>query len=760
MLRPKRKKQVKVVKVKPIKKTAIDIMGGSNTEPPKMQDSSKIKVKAKPIKQNKTTTPKVASIPKADTSIHIAPSITGSYAIHKESTKRQPKQQVTKEEKKRIVLERMIADREAAGITIPTGLKQRAMSDNMTELQAVSKELQRSKYSISKKKAKDTKKTKATDTATQTVTDQSASKPKKKGMTKRQEDIWKKTNDRIRIIESYGYKIPQSIKDEVRPVNADYSRVKDVFKMLGGNLKTGTIDDNKNLYVKIGKENEFLRNVGLQELDIESLPKTEKELAKISRKSSPEYMKVIKGDTDIHTRIESVTELETVVNDILSEKTNINIAKKNVARVSELKPENIKQLEIDKKLKKAKLDFGMDVDTKSVADDLVATFLTRFGTGKRDVQIKDIYRRLLTGESVGYQLSTEGLRIKLNKLVFNKENKSDTRSLNKWVKDNVNNDVTALQKDLEETGDLSESEIQDRLKEYAEQRKAYYEDKIAQAKSEMIDYVRGKMIRALSDIQSKEGRIDPHTSLQVELNKLIGGFVETSDENINNAMDKIKSRYDFTDDQLYYIEQGMREKIGNKNFMTRADLETLATQAAYERGYYSGSLKKVEKLMIDRFTDQERLLQWRDSQIAKYNAIQGLRVHNFITVTEDRLAGHPSWEQCKDLFYATLYDALLNAFNLGFTPDEVMTILAKRSPEYKDELYKPEYGEKWMLSLFYDLKYTGDFSSVISVLKMETGWESDDFAIAYRTGVIKENPATTKEKKTSIYKKNWKLGVS
>ena len=747
MLRPKRKKQVKVVKVKPIKKTAIDIMGGSNTEPPRLQDSSRIKVKAKPIKQNKTATPKVASIPKADASIHIAPSTTGSSAIHKEPTKRQPKQQVSKEEKKRIVLERMIADRESAGITIPVELKQRAMSDNMTELQAVSKELQ-SKYRVRKKKSK----------ATDTATDAEQSKPKRQGMTKKQEDIWKKTNDRIRIIESYGYKIPQSIKDEVRPVNADYSRVKDVFKMLGGNLKTGTIDDNKNLYVKIGKENEFLRNVGIQELDIESLPKTEKELAKISRKSSPEYMKVIKGDTDIHTRIESVTELETVVNDILSE--NVSIAKKNVARVSELTPENIKQLEIDKKLKKAKIDFGMDVDTRSVADDLVATFLTRFGTGKRDVQIKDIYRRLLTGESVGYQLSTEGLRIKLNKLVFNKENKSDTRSLNKWVKDNVNNDVTALQKDLEETGDLSESEIQDRLKEYAEQRKVYYEDKIAQTKSEMIDYVRGKMIRALSDIQSKEGRIDPHTSLQVEFNKLIGGFVETSDENINKAMDKIKSRYDFTDDQLYYIEQGLREKIGNKNFMTRADLETLATQAAYERGYYSGSSKKVEKLLIDSFTDQERLLQWRDSQIAKYNAIQGLRVHNFITITEDRLAGHPSWEQCKDLFYATLYDALLNAFNLGMTPDEILTILSKRSPEYKDQLYIPEYGEKWMLSLFYDLKYNGDFNSVISALKMETGWDNPTYAVAYRTGVIKENPATTKEKKSSIYKKNWKLGVS
>ena len=155
MLRPKRKKQVKVVKVKPIKKTAIDIMGGSNTEPPKMQDTSRIKVKAKPIKQNKTATPKVASIPKSDTSIHIAPPTTGSSATYKEPTKRQPKQQVTKEEKKRIVLERMIADREAAGITIPTDLKQRAMSDNMTELQAVSKELQ-SKYRVRKKNSKAT----------------------------------------------------------------------------------------------------------------------------------------------------------------------------------------------------------------------------------------------------------------------------------------------------------------------------------------------------------------------------------------------------------------------------------------------------------------------------------------------------------------------------------------------------------------------------------------------------------------------------
>lgn len=731
MLRPKRKKQVKVVKVKPIKKTAIDIMGGSNTEPPKLQDSGRIKVKAKPIKQNKSATPKVATIPKSDTSIHIAPSSTGGSEIHKEPTKRQSKVQVSKEEKKRIVLERMIADRESAGIVIPTELKQRAMSDNMTELQSVSKELQ-SKYRVRNKK--------------------STPNSKEQGMTKAQEDIWKKTNARIRIIESYGYKIPQSIKDEVRPVNADYSRVKEVFKMLGGNLKTGTIDNNNNLYVKVGKENEFLMNVGLQELDIESLPRTYKELSKISRKSSPDYMKVIKGDTDVHTRIESVRELETVVNDILSE--NVSIAKKNMARASELTPENIAQLEINKQMKKMKIGNGIDVDTRSVADDLVATFLFRFGIGKKDVQIKDIYRRLLTGESVGYQLSTEGIRTKLNKLLFNKDNKFDTRTLNKGIKADVNNDVAMLKKELEETGDLTETEIQDRLKEYTEQRTLYYENKIAQTKNEMINYVREKMIKVLSDIQSKEGRIDPHTSLQVEFNKLIAGLVETSDENINKAMDKIKSRYEFTDDQLYYIEQGLREKIGNKRFMTRADLETLATQAAYERGYYSDSVKKVEKLMIDGFTDQERLLQWRDSQIAKYSALQGLRVHNFITITEDRLAGHPSWEQCKDLFYATLYDALLNAFNLGFTPDEIMTILSKRSPEYKDQLYIPEYGEKWIIALFSDLKYDGDINSVISALKMETGWDNSTFAVAYRTGVIKENPATTKEKNSSIYKKN------
>lgn len=733
-INPKKVRQQKVVKVTPVKNSGLNAMGGSHTEPPKLQDNSKIKVKVTPIRQSKTATPKIASIPKSDTSLHIAPPSTGGAEIHKEPTKRQSKVQVSKEEKKRIVLERMIADRESAGIVIPTELKQRAMSDNMSELQSVSKELQ-SKYRVRNKK--------------------STPSSKEQGMTKRQEDIWKKTNARIRIIESYGYKIPQSIKDEVRPVNADYSRVKEVFKMLGGNLKTGVIDNNNNLYVKVGKENEFLMNVGLQELDIESLPKTYKELSKISRKSSPEYMKVIKGDSDIHTRIESIKELETVVNDILSE--NVSIAKKNKARAANLSEAT--QLEIVRQLKRDNLDFGIEIDTKSVADDLVNTFLTRFGIGKKDVQIKDIYRRLHTGESVGYQLSTEGIKTKLNKMLFNRDNKFDKRSIDKGIKADVKNDVSRLQKELEETGDLTETEIQDRLKEYAEQRKAYYEDKVAQGKAEMIDYVRDKMVKVLSDIQSIEGRIDPHTSLQLELNKLIGGFIETNDENINKAMNKIKSRYDFSEDQLYYIEQGLREKIGNKRFMTRADLETLATQTAYERGFYSGAEKKVEKLFIDRFTDQERLLEWKDSQIAKYNSIQGLRVNNFITTTEDRLSGHPSWEQCKDLFYATLYDALLNAFNLGFKPDEIITILNKRTPEYKDQLYIPEYGEHWMISLFYDLKYTGDINSVISALKMETGWTNQGFAIAYATGVIKSNPATSKEKKSSKYKGNWKLGI-
>lgn len=746
MLRPKRKKQVKVVKVKPIKKTALDIMGGSNTEPPKMQDSSKIKVKAKPIKQNKTATPKVASIPKADTSIHITPPSIGGSEIHKEPTKRQPKQHASKEEKKRIVLERMIADREAAGVIIPTELKQRAMSDNMTELQAVSNELQR-KYRVRNRKPK------VTDTATQaTDTDQSIPKSKRQGMTKRQEDIWKRTNDRIRIIESYGYKIPQSIKDEVRPVNADYSRVKDVFKMLGGNLKTGTIDDNKNLYVKIDKENEFLRNVGLQELDIESLPKTEKELAKISRKSSPEYMKVIKGDTDIHTRIESVTELETVVNDILSE--NVSIAKKNMARASELTPENISQLEINKQMKKAKFVDGIDVDTKTVADDLVATFLFRFGVGKKDVQVKDIFRRLKENESVGYQLSTPALKASLNKLLFNKEKKLDKRSIDKGIKEDVKNDVSTLQRELEETGGLTEAEIQDRLKEYAEQRTLYYENKVLQGKNEMVNYVREKMIKVLSDIQSIEGRIDPHTSLQVELNKLIGGFVETSDENIDKVMNKVKSRYDFSNDQLYYIEQDLRDKIGNKRFMTRADLETLATQAAYDKGYFSKKAEDVQNLLIERFTDQELLKNWSNIQVEKYKSIKELRVTTFIDTVEDRLSGHPSWEQCKDLFYTELYDALLNAFdNLHMEVEEIETILNKRKPDYKDQLYIPEYGERWIISLFSELRYDGDVSSVIAALKADTGWTGADYRRAYWTGRIKENTATSTEKKKSEYKK-------
>lgn len=744
MLKPKKKKQTKVVKVKPVKNSALNVMGGSNIEPPKLDNNSRIKIKVKPIKQNKTETPKIASTPKTDSSTHIAPPTTGGSATNKVPDKKQTKQQISKEEKKRIVLERMIADREAKGIVIPDTIKQRAMSDNMTELQAVSKELQ-SKYRVRNKKPR------ATDKAIQTD-DTEQSKPKKQGMTKRQEDIWKKTNARIKIIESYGYKIPQVIKDEVRPVNADYSRVKEVFKMLGGNLNTGVIDDNNNLFVKVGKENEFLMNVGLQELDIETLPNTYKELSKISRKNSPEYMKVIKGDTDIHTRIESIKELETVVNDILSE--NVSIAKKNVARPSDLTTENISQLEINKQLKKNKMGEGIDVDTKSVADDLVATFLFRFGVGKKDVQVKDIFKRLKENESVGYQLSTRGIEATLNKLYLNKGNKMDKRRINKIINEGVKNDVEVLRKELEEIGGLSNSEIEDKLKEYAEQRTLYYETRLANTKSEMIEYIRSKMIKVLSDIQNIEGRIDPHTSLQVELNKLIAGFVETNDENINKAMNKIKSRYNFTEDQLYYIEKELRNKIGNKSFMTRADLETLATQSAYEKGYFSKGAENVQNLLIERFTDQELLKNWSDIQLKKYKSVKELKVATFIDTVEDRLGGHPSWEQCKDLFYATLYDALLNAFdNLHIKVEEIEEILNKRKPDYRDQLYIPEYGERWIIGLFNDLKYVGDISSVISALKADTGWTGEDYRRAYWTGRIKENTATTTEKKKSEYKK-------
>ena len=425
-----------------------------------------------------------------------------------------------------------------------------------------------------------------------------------------------------------------------------------------------------------------------------------------------------------------------------------------MARASELTPENITQLEINKQMKKMKIGDGIDVDTRSVADDLVATFLFRFGVGKKDVQVKDIFRRLKENESVGYQLSSTAIQSTLNRLLFNKDNKFDKRSIDKGIKADVKNDVSRLQKELEETGGLTETEIQDRLKEYSEQRTLYYENKITQTKNEMINYVREKMIKVLSDIQSIEGRIDPHTSLQLELTKLIGGLVETSDENINMAMDKIKSRYDFSEDQLYYIERELRNKIGNKRFMTRADLETLATQSAYEKGYFSESAEKVKNLLLERFTDQERLKNWNESQLQKYRTIQDLEISTFIDIVEDRLAGHPSWEQCKDLFYATLYDALLNAFNnLGMKSEDIKAILNKRKPEYKDQLYIPEYGERWIIALFNDLKYGGDISSVISALKSDTGWTGADYRRAYWTGRIKENPATSTEKRKSEYRK-------
>ena len=153
--------------------------------------------------------------------------------------------------------------------------------------------------------------------------------------------------------------------------------------------------------------------------------------------------------------------------------------------------------------------------------------------------------------------------------------------------------------------------------------------------------------------------------------------------------------------------------------------------------------------MIDKFTDRDRLRGWNEQQIQNLKSKSEIKVGTFLDAVDACLHGHPSWEMAQALFYEHLYDALNEAISNGMSGDDIQAILAKHTPEYADQLYLPEYAERWVLSLFGDLGYTGNISDLITTLKSETGWSELDYRRAYWTGAITNNPATSKDKSES-----------
>lgn len=775
-IKPKKKRQPKVVKVTPIKQA--NVMKGSTKVPDTkvsgIKPTGKVKIKGKTIK-----TPPVSIKSGGTTPISLPTPKTPSQGyIKKPKQEKEVKEKVVKEktssvEKRRQSVISLIDNKEKAGHIIPDEIKQRVSTSNsVTELGDISKYI-RDTYVKKRgltpeekleKKRQDIftmvqKRKQAGVVLPNDITDKIDSaditelnniskelqnkyrvRNPSKATVNRQKELRNKVNSEIYRMESLGVEIPSSIKADVLPTYADKKRVEEVFKMLGGK-KDGTISQDDNVFIKIYKENKFLANVGLPTIDIEKL--SESDLKKLGRKSSDLYMKAIKGDTSVDTRIQSPEELNTVIKDIIS--NNPDIARKQLGR---------EKVGIGERARTELERFGADIsefddDTGfvSVADELTEIFRPKFGIDKKDVTIADIYNRLKENESIGYQLSDVRLGAEVDKWI---KGLDTLKNITEYVK----KDKDAYREEIKEANpDLSGKERQKLVNAYGAERRKFYEEKIDKLRQELIEYVRDKMQTELSKIKEINNNIDPHYNLKNEFNKVFGSFVYIDDKAIKDEINKLQKRYGYSDEELYKIEKELRDTVSDKIVLSKEDLSTYAQISALQTVGVPEKKKDVERILVDKFTDRDRLEGWNEQQIQNLKSKSELKVNTFLDAVDMCLEGHPSWEMAKALFYEHLYEALNEAISKGMSGNEIQTILAKHTPEYADQLYLPEYAERWILSLFGDLGYTGNISDLISTIKSETGWSDQDFRRGYWTKAITSNPATSRDKSKSKWKK-------
>lgn len=620
-------------------------------------------------------------------------------------------------EKKRQDLFTMIQKRKQAGVVLPNDIMDKIDNADIAELKNISKDLQ-DNYRV---------------------------RNKSKATTNKQKELRNRVNSEIYRMESLGVEVPESIKADVLPTYADKKRVQEVFKMLGGK-KDGTISQEDNVFIKVYKENKFLSNVGLPTIDMEKLSYTE--LKKLGRKSSDLYMKAIKGDESVTTRIQSPEELNMVIRDIIA--NNPEIARKQLGRekvgIGERTRADLQKLGVDTS------EFDDETSFVSVADELTELFRPRIGIDKKDVTIADIYNRLKTNESIGYQLSDYKLGAEVDKWLKGKFVKDlDTR---KAITQYVKQDKDAYREQLKESNpELSGKERQKLVNAYGAERRKFYEEEASKVRQDIIEYVRDKMQTELSKIKEINNNIDPHYILKNELNKVFGSFIRIDDKAIKNEISKLQKRYGYSDDEVYKIEKELRDMLSDKVVLSKEDLSTYAQISALQTVGTPEKKKDVARIIIDKFTDRDRLEGWNEQQLQNLRTRTELQVSIFLDAIDACLHGHPTWEMAKALFYEHLYDALNEAISNGMSSDELQAILAKHTPEYADQLYLPEYAEKWVLSLFGDLGYTGNISGLITTLKSETGWSDLDLKRGYWTGAIASNPATSQEKSKSKWKK-------
>lgn len=775
-IKPKKVEQHKVVKVTPIKQT--NVMKGSTKVPDTkvsgIKPTGKVKIKAKTPKVQKVsiksggTTP--ISLP--------TPKTPSQGYIKKPKQEKEVKEKVVKEktssvEKRRQSVISLIDNKEKAGHIIPDEIKQRVSTSNsVTELGDISKyirdtyvkkrgltpeeKLEKKRQDIftmvQKRKQAGVvlpndimdKIDSADITELNNISKELQNKYRVRNPSKatvnRQKELRNKVNSEIYRMESLGVEIPSSIKADVLPTYADKKRVEEVFKMLGGK-KDGTISQDDNVFIKIYKENKFLANVGLPTIDIEKL--TDSDLKKLGRKSSDLYMKAIKGDTSVDTRIQSPEELNTVIKDIIS--NNPDIARKQLGRekvgIGERARTELERFGADIS------EFDNDTGFVSVADELTEIFRPKFGIDKKDVTIADIYNRLKANESIGYQLSDVRLGAEVDKFI---KGLDTLKNITQYVKEDKN----VYREEIKEANpELSGKERQKLVNAYGTERRKFYEEKIAKLRQELIEYVRDKMQTELSKIKEINNNIDPHYNLKNEFNKVFGSFVYIDDKAIKDEINKLQKRYGYSDEELYKIEKELRDTVSDKIVLSKEDLSTYAQISALQTVGVPEKKKDVERILVDKFTDRDRLEGWNEQQIQNLKSKSELKVNTFLDAVDMCLEGHPSWEMAKALFYEHLYEALNEAISKGMSSDEIQAILAKHTPEYADQLYLPEYAERWILSLFGDLGYTGNISDLISTIKSETGWSDQDFRRGYWTKAITSNPATSRDKSKSKWKK-------
>lgn len=765
---PKKVRLQKVVKVKPVKQTKLSdtSVSGSNS-------MGRIKIKTKPLKTSMVSNPSI-SAPKTPTQGYVEKS-----KPEKEVKEKVVKERTSSVEKRRESVLSLINNKEKVGHSIPDDIKQKVVTSNsVTELSDISKYIRETfvkKRGLTPEEKLEKKRQvlftmvqkrkqagvvlpndimdKIDNADISELNDISKdlqdnyrvrSKSKTTTTTNKQKELRYKVNSEIYRMESLGVEVPESIKADVLPTYADKKRVQEVFKMLGGK-KDGTISQEDNVFIKVYKENKFLSNVGLPTIDTEKL--SYEELKKLGRKSSDLYMKAIKGDESVTTRIQSPEELNMVIRDIIA--NNPEIARKQLGRekvgIGERTRADLQKLGVDTS------EYDDDTGFVSVADELTELFRPRFGVDKKDVTIADIYNRLKTNESIGYQLSDYKLGAEVDKWLKGKWIKDlDTR---KAITQYVKQDKDEYREQLKESNsELSGKERQKLVNAYGAERRKYYEEEASKLRQDIIEYVRDKMQTELSKIK-EINNIDPHYNLKNELNKVFGSFIRIDDKAIKDEISKLQKRYGYSDDELYKVEKELRDMIADKVVLSKEDLSTYAQISALQTVGVPEKKQDVERLLIDKFTDRDRFEGWNEQQLQNLRTRTELQVSIFLDAVDACLDGHPSWEMAKVLFYEHLYDALNEAISNDVSSDELQAILAKHTPEYADQLYLPEYAERWVLSLFGDLGYTGNISDLITTLKSETGWSDLDYRRGYWTGAITSNPATSQDKSKSKWKK-------